>query len=243
MRKSLFTGSVLLLINLAAVVHAEADARVTLIEGSAQTWRKKNDQWKPLRLNMPLKADDQVKTDAETLVEITYNQGVVVRLDENTHCSIRQASKVHVSTSVSRGNIWVNMKKIASSGRSFEVSTPTAVAAIRGTVFELQSRSDSTTDVAVFDGKVAVGLSIAGKKRVEAEKASFPEPHEVPGPHEIPGPYEVTLDQWREVVAGQRITVLKNGRFAVSDFSPEKEDAAAFVKKNRALDAYIEGAR
>jgi hypothetical protein len=238
-----FTGCVLVLVSMAIEVTAGADARVTLIEGVAYINRKTGDKWKPLRLNMSLRVDDQVKTDEETLVEITYSHGVVVRLDEQTLCSMKKATDVHIATTVSRGNVWVNMKKLVSTGRTFEVSTPTAVAAIRGTVFQLESHDDSTADVAVYDGQVAVGLSDSGRKRVEEEKKSESfGPQEVPGPHEIPGPFEVTLDQWRDIVAGQRITVRKDGRFAIADFDPEKE-VNAFIQKNRALDARIKGAR
>ena len=243
MINNLIAGCALILLLLTSFVSAAAAARVTLIEGTAEIFRPKKDQWKPLRVNMPLRVNDQIKTGTETLVEITYKQGVIVRLDEQTHCCVKKASDIHVSTSVSKGNVWVNMKRLASSGRTFEVSTPTAVAAIRGTIFQVQSLNDSTADVAVYDGKVAVGLSDAGKARVAADKGNpSEEPHEVPGPYEIPGPFEVTLDQWREIVAGQRITVRKDGRFAITDISPEKEESR-FEKKNRAIDAHIEGAK
>lgn len=239
----LYVGCILVLASMVMETAAGADAKVTLIEGVAQINRKTDENWKPLRLNMPLRAEDQVKTGEETLVEVTYSHGVVVRLDELTLCSIKKVTEVHVATTVSQGNIWVNMKKIVSTGHTFEVSTPTAVAAIRGTVFQLQSHVDSTADVAVYDGKVAVGLSESGRKRVEKEKESGSlEPQEIPGPHEIPGPFEITLDQWRDIVAGQRITVRKDGYFAIVDFDPEKE-VNAFIQKNHALDARIKGAR
>lgn len=237
-----FSGCAFVFVSLVVNITAGADAKVTLIEGVAHFQRKNSDNWKKLRLNMPLRVDDQVKTDEETLVELTYSHGVVVRLDEQTLCSIKKVTDVHVATTVFSGNVWVNMKKLVSTGRTFEVSTPTAVAAIRGTVFQLQSHSDSTADVAVYVGKVAVGLSDSGRKRVEEEKSESLEPQEVPGPHEVPGPFEVTLDQWRDIVAGQRITVRKDGRFAIADFDPEKE-VNAFIQRNRALDARIKGAR
>ena len=143
---------------------------------------------------------------------------------------------------VPKGNVWVNMKKLSSVGKHFEVTTPTAVAAIRGTVFQMQSMADSSTEVAVFDGKVAVGLSDEGKERAGAgKKEQAGKPHEVPGPTEVPGPYEVTLDQWRTIVAGQRISIRANGRYATTTFDIKKK-LDAFVEKNRALDALIKDA-
>ena len=56
-------------------------------------------------------------------------------------------------------------------------------------------------------------------------------PHEVPGPTEVPGPYEVTLDQWRTIVAGQRISIRPNGTFATIKFDPTQQ-LDAFIEKN-----------
>jgi hypothetical protein len=229
-------------------VSAASEAKITRIEGEAQVLKKgKIDgtmSWKPARLNMPLAVDDQLKSGSESLVEITYSQGAVMRLAENTTCSIKKMGDAAVSTSVPKGNVWVNMKKLASAGRDFELTTPTAVAAIRGTVFQMQSLADSSADVAVFDGKVAVGLSDDGKKRAHvSDKISSEAPHEVPGPVEVPGPYEVTLEQWKTIVAGQRISIRSNGTYATESFDLKKQFFDAFVKKNRALDDEINSAK
>lgn len=220
----------------------EAEAKITRIEGSAQIMKKGTPSWKSARLNMPLQIGDQLAADQESLVEITYRHGAIMRLGEQSTCSIKKAGDASVSTSVPRGNVWVNMKKLSSVGREFDVSTPTAVAAIRGTIFQMQALPDSSVDVAVFDGKVAVGLSDDGKKRVQMPQEVSGAPHEVPGPTEVPGPYEVTLDQWRTIVAGQRISIRSDGKFSTESFDLQKQ-LDAFIEKNRALDAQIKGAR
>ena len=224
-------------------IYADAAAKITRIEGAAQIMKKSADTWRPARLNMPVQIGDRLATDVESLIEITYRHGAVLRLGELSKCSIRQVSDDAVSTSVPQGNVWVNMKKLSSVGRQFDVSTPTAVAAIRGTIFQLQALPDSSAEVAVFDGKVAVGLSDNGKKRVHSlETVENGGPIEVPGPTEVPGPYEVTLDQWRTIIAGQRISIRSDGRFSTESFDLKKK-LDAFVEKNRALDSEIKGAR
>jgi hypothetical protein len=225
----------------AAVIFAEPDATVTRIEGKALLCKNGTAVWRDARLNMPLQPGDQLKSGAESLVEITYRRGAIMRLDENSICSIKKSSETAVSTSVPKGNVWVNMKKLTAAGTDFDVSTPTAVAAIRGTVFQMQSLPDSSADVAVFDGKVAVGLSDEGKKRTLPPENSISTPHEIPGPTEVPGPYEVTLDQWKTILAGQRISIHSNGTYATSPFQL-KEKFDTFVEKNRALDNEIKGA-
>lgn len=227
----------------AALIIAEPDATITRIEGKALFLKNRAPAWKDARINMPLQTGDQLKSDVESLVEITYRRGAIMRLNENTLCTIKKSTDAAVSTSVPKGNVWVNMKKLTAAGSDFEVSTPTAVAAIRGTIFQLQSLPDSSADVAVFDGKVAVGLSDDGKKRISLPDENVAEaPHEVPGPSEVPGPYEVPLDQWKTIVAGQHISIRSNGTYAMSPFEL-KGKLDAFVEKNRALDAEIKSAR
>ena len=223
-------------------VSAQPEAKITRIEGSAQVVKSGSSSWRAARLNMPLQVNDQLKSGSESLIEITYRHGAIMRLAENTTFSIRKSGAGEVSTSIPKGNVWVNMKKITSSARDFDVLTPTAVAAIRGTIFQMMSLPDSSADVAVFDGKVAVGLSDDGKKRAHLPEKPLEAPHEVPGPTEVPGPYEVTLDQWRTIVAGQRISIRANGTFATTEFDLNKQ-LDAFIEKNRALDAEIKGAR
>jgi hypothetical protein len=160
-------------------------------------------------------------------------------MDEETKIVIKSATTEQTVTKTGVGNVWVNMKKLTVQGRGFDLSTPTATASIRGTVFQASTSNDSSTDVSVFDGKVAVGLSDDIKKPA-SKKPSLEEPVEVPGPEEIPGPYEVSLDQWKIIVAGQKISVCKDGKFAQEKFDGSKAAASdSFVKKNLALDKQL----
>ena len=175
------------------------------------------------------------------LVERMRAQGVRVTAPRRAIAQVLEsADEKTVKTHNTLGNVWVNMQKI-SRKRSFEMSSPTAVAAIRGTVFQMQTESDSSTQVRVFDGKVDVGPSAALKKRLDADKPEETppqpgDPNEVPGPQEIPGPYEVSLEQWHAIVAGQMISVRSDGKFASEDFDVDEAADDAFVKKNLELD-------
>ena len=141
------------------------------------------------------------------------------------------------------GDVWINMKKLLSKGREFDVTTHTAVAAIRGTIFQMKSEADSTAEVSVFDGKVAVGPSDELKKKTRQAKPAeqMEKPVEVPGPEEIPGPFEVSLEQWRDIVAGQKIDVRPDGKFKQEKFDLAAAAMGKFVKKNEALDKEMAG--
>jgi hypothetical protein len=216
---------------------AEAVARITLLEGSVGVMRKGSDQWRDAKPSMPLNAGDALYTREESFAEIRYAIGTVLRMDEKTKITLEASSEKTLKTRSAVGDVWVNMKKLLSKGKEFEVSTPTAVAAIRGTVFRIKSNRDSSAEVDVYDGKVAVGPSDELRQKMHPVKpAGSPEkPVEVSGPEEIPGPFEVPLTQWRDIVAGQKIEVRPDGTFKLDKFD-RAAAAEKFIKRNEALD-------
>ena len=130
------------------------------------------------------------------------------------------------------------MKKITSTGAEFGVSTPTATAAIRGTIFRVDMAADSTTDVLVYEGKVAVKpadtLKQGGGRNVDTTAR-----HEVEGPTEVEGPVEVSLEEWITIVAGQQIRVERTGSFKTWRFDRKKDKLDTWVKYNLEQDAKI----
>ena len=233
----LFTYAILVVCCYSFVLIAqESEARITRIEGTANVLKLNAKDWREARVSMPLAVGDQVYSDKESLVEIRYSNGEVLRMDEETKIQIQLSTDKKVITKAPLGTVWVNMKKLTTKGREFEVSSPTAVAAVRGTIFELGVGKDSTTSVSVYNGKVAVGPTDSLKSKIERQKQVTPqEPTEIPGPEEVPGPYEVPLDQWRTIVAGQKISVRTDGKFSSEQFNLAKA-INAFVKKNQLLD-------
>jgi uncharacterized protein YaiE (UPF0345 family) len=223
---------------LALSVQAAAVARITRIEGTIQIQRKGTTQWRVAKPAVPLNVGDKLFTAEESFAEIRYTIGTVLRMDEKTKIQLESSSDKTLKTRNSLGDVWVNMKKLVTKGKEFQVSTPTAVAAIRGTVFRLSNDSSSSVEVSVYDGKVGVGLADSLKKQLNKTKSPSKsmQPTEVNGPEEVPGPYEVTLEQWRDIVAGQQISVHADGKFAQQSFDMDKSAEENFVKKNLELD-------
>ena len=214
-------------------------AKIQSVEGTLSVLRGNGDKWINGRPGMPLGVGDQVYTRAESFAEIAYVSGAVLRMRESTKIVIESSTDKGTKTRSGVGEVWVNMRKLVNTqGKEFELSTPTATAAIRGTVFDAATHADSSTDVSVYRGTVAVGPGDSIQKKAPEKSApAVSTPAEVPGPEEVPGPYEVTLEEWKNIVAGQRISVRKDGKFAQEPFDAQKEAARdAFVKKNIALD-------
>ena len=214
-------------------------ATISRIEGNGSVLRKGSTDWRPARPSMPLEIGDQIYTREESFVELRYQNGAVVRMDEKSKITIEYCADGTIKSRSSIGAVWVNMKKLTTATKSFEVSSPTATAAIRGTIFELSSAKDSSTSVAVYDGKVAVGPTDDLKNKIKQEKkeAKVEEPQEVGGPEEIPGPYEVPLETWQTIVAGQQISIKSDGKFAKEPI--DTATANAFTRKNERLDKEI----
>jgi hypothetical protein len=224
---------------LISFVNADMVAKITTFEGTVQVMKKGSTDWKNARPGMPLEVGDQIFTQSESFAEIRYVIGTVLRMDEKTKITLESSSEKTVKSKSAIGTVWINMRKLVSTGNEFQVSTPTAVAAIRGTVFDMSYTPDSASYVAVFEGKVAVGPSDDLKKQLEQEKkksAKVEEPVEVGGPEEIPGPFEVPLDQWRTIVAGQKISIRKDGKFAQEKIDMQAAAKEKFRKKNMELD-------
>jgi hypothetical protein len=116
--------------------------------------------WPAARLNMALREKDYIATLAESEARIEAPDGSEVRLRENTTVEVAAVkAKGGVSNAklkVNDGGVVANVKKLVSGKSSFELETPTALAAIRGTTVELDTKKGAGTTVKTFDGKVQV---------------------------------------------------------------------------------------
>lgn len=227
-----FTGSI-------AQTKGPGSARIQLIQGSADLYKAASAKSLAARVGMPVGVGDTLRSREESFVEVLFENGEVLRLSENSVLAIERIDSQKAESSLPVGRVWVNMKKIVSH-RAFDVSTPTAVAAIRGTIYDMKAGEDQSVDVCVYDGKVAVGPSAGLKKKLQnapSDKPAAGEPVQVPGPAEIQGPHEVTLEQWQTIVAGMRIKIAPHGAFSTS--AMEKIDNDTFISKNISLDSNL----
>jgi hypothetical protein len=101
---------------------------------------------------------DFIRTKSKSKVEITFNEGNILRLAENTRVGITQYMSGEKQNSsilnLFRGRIQNVVKSIGIGGGRYEVHTPTAVCGVRGT-FWFVGQENGKTDVAVLEGTVA----------------------------------------------------------------------------------------
>lgn len=193
--------------------------------------------------NMPVKNGDKVETKKEARCEITYHDGSIVRIDEQSIYSIEKAiideDTKEVESSLSIGKLWANLKKLLRGKDSWKLKSPAAVVAVRGTVYRMNAGADSSTQVLVYDGQVDVRPSTAGTGQSGMGAVPGP-PRQVQAPTQVAGPREVSMQQWIEIIkAQQQIVVRPDGSFARSDFNFQEDEKLDWVQWNKKRDAEI----
>jgi hypothetical protein len=127
---------------------------VSAIVGKAMLKRQPSTSWLKAKIKLPVYESDAVSTSEESRCEIALAGDKVIRLGEKTVAVISAQDEAHSKVKTTRGAVWINVKHLVNS-RSFEVSSPTAVAAIRGTVFSVNCDTNATQYM-VFRGAVAI---------------------------------------------------------------------------------------
>jgi hypothetical protein len=101
-----------------------------------------------------------VKTGAKSIVDI-YFQGSVIRILEKSSVVMTELvrnlsdNKELTELYVENGKVFSKVTRKLTEGEKFRVSTPTAVAGVRGTEF-LVSEENGKSNIACIEGKVAV---------------------------------------------------------------------------------------
>lgn len=205
---------------------------VTYVEGKAVIIPKNSTAAAKLAANTVVYPGDVIRTDSDGRVEIIINREAVVRLDNNTKLTIekfRESAEAKGATSLqfSAGTLWTKVRKFADRVSRFQLELPTAIAGVHGTTYQTSVEDDSSSEVKVYDGEVAV----KNRPSMESEEAA--------GPHEVEGPHEVSMDEWVQIVRSmQRITVDKNGQPG----EPEpftKDTASTWEKWNEERDLRV----
>lgn len=221
--------------------------KVTIKPASTNTWEKA----KP---NRKVFVNDIIKTAPKSRCEISLIGGGKVRIGESSELELKSASvkpmKKTFDTHLKKGSVWVSAKAAFGEKKNISVRTPTAVAAIRGTIFKAKS-DNKESSVQVYDGKVDVNQAKNFiKERKEKRKKSFRQGAptgkpkftlgpvtEVKAPTQVSGPYEISLDDWVSLAKGMQISIRADGKYHLFEFDQLKDDEDEFVKWNKQRDA------
>lgn len=176
----------------------------------------------PVRVSMACRAGDTIVSSQASRLELRYPDNTLLRLDENSKLVLTDRAQGKPEPTLLEGKTWANVKKIGQGGTGFGVRTPTAVAAVRGTVFGVSS-GDSVSSVRLYEGKVDVGsVKVDSLFRARGEVA---------------GPKEVSLDEWVHLLRGEEVSFKRDGTWSRVKFDPAVALADPWVKFNSVRDS------
>ena len=115
---------------------------------------------------------DSVKTGTNSSATIQFSSGAIIILRQNAEISVQNLDR----TDMSQNKIELEQtsgstfSKIAKGKAEYKISSPTAVASVRGTSFSTTVQENGTTEISLLKGKLEVenpGADTDGKKSTE----------------------------------------------------------------------------
>jgi hypothetical protein len=210
----------LLAFSAATVFAATEAAKISYLVGNAQV--KRAGKSIPARVSMACQVGDTLVLSKASRAELRYPDNTLLRLEENSKAVLTALAKGTPQPTLLGGKAWANVKKIGQGGTGFGVRTPTAVAAVRGTVFRVAD-GDSASNVRLYEGKVDVGSA----RQDSAMRARG----------EVSGPQEVSLENWVRLLRGEEVTFRRDGTWSRAKFDPKADLVDPWVRWNAQRDS------
>jgi len=223
-----------------------AKAVITYLEGQVQVKKSPAAAWSAAAPNQILYAGSEIKVLRKSRAELILDNQSVMRLSENTQLVLRRldtdpaSRKETTGVGLSLGKLWTKASKVFNPSSRLEVRTPTAIAGVQGTVYQVNVENEHRTEIQVYDGAVAVSnpLPSAGTSPA-GTRAVLTAPSKVQGPQPVAGPTAVSREAWTEIILrkAQQITVTDQGIPRPVAFSIDQEKQKEWVQWNDKRDA------
>lgn len=131
------------------------DVKLDILAGQIKLTRIGNTKSDIISRPCQLYAGDLLETLRDTKSMLTYADGTTMKLKERTLIEVQPSS-----IRVFRGKTWYKFTK---RGTEFKIETPSLVAGIRGTEFEVAVTSRRKTSVSVLEGAVFTNSKARGR--------------------------------------------------------------------------------
>ncbi len=219
---------------------------VTYLDGQVQLKKSGDPHWSTARPNHILCEKDQLKVLAQSRAELILDNQSVMRLSENTLLTLRKleeettSQKETIRMDLSLGKLWARAARLFNPRSRLEVRTPTAIAGVQGTTYQVSVIDERSTTIQVFEGAVNVYNPFPATRVPPATGWPIPlrEPQEVRGPQEVPGPTAVSREEWTQIVLRQfqQITVTDRDISRPTSFDINKERQSEWLRWNEERD-------
>jgi len=236
---------ILMIVSAFSVMQPQAVAKISFPLGNVLVLKKGEKKMQKAGFNQALFPGDKVRTEKQARCEIKYNDGSVIRIDQQSIYTIEKAEtsgkKKEVESTLTIGSLWANIKKLASTADNWLLRSPSAVVAVRGTVYRMDADEDKSSKVLVYDGSVSVAPPTWSPGGAQGNNQQGGAPKQVQGPQQVQGPRQVTLEEWVEIVKAQQQIVIKpDGSYQKSDFNLAEDSKNSWVKWNQERDKLME---
>ncbi len=162
---------------------------LSIVGGDVFLMRPGSNQWVKAEEGISLEVDYKLKTEISGEATISFFDGSTIELKGETEVTLRElgfdeaSSKINVRLRQELGQTISRVKKLADPGSRYEIETPAAVAAVRGTTMFVQVAQDGATFVGNIEGLVSV---VAQGVEIKVTQGS----HVVIMPGQVAGPVE-----------------------------------------------------
>lgn len=146
------------------VAKADEPKAQLIIESGIVQVKHTGESWTAAEDGMDLYESDSIKTGDNSTASIILFKSSIIRLDSNTEVTLKEiikAEETSVKIKQDAGRIWNTVSKVSGID-NYDVETPTAVASVRGTSFDIDVDEEGITIVKVIKGIVNVTLTKEG---------------------------------------------------------------------------------
>lgn len=141
------------------------DAKLEIVSGQVKLTRVGSTKTDVISEPCQLYAGDLLETLIDSKATLTYEDGTNMRIKERTLVEVQP-----MSIRVFKGKTWYKFTK---RGTEFRIETPSLVAGIRGTEFEVAVTSRKKSSVSVVEGAVAVRGNAEGNALLTEGLAAY----------------------------------------------------------------------
>lgn len=139
---------------------ASTQAGIAATDNKVEKRKQGQSSWVPCQVGDILTTGDRVRTGEDSSATLLLADKSVLRMSQNTEIALVTLDSGENDSLIRRfqlatGRMWADVTPGSPPGSVFEVQGPNAVAAVKGTAFEVGAEEGDETEISVFEGSVA----------------------------------------------------------------------------------------